>query len=144
MPDWVEAGWAEYHKRLPREIKVDLIALAPGNRGKSSNAEKAMAEESERILAAIDSSDYVVALDVKGKAWSTEQLAEKISTWQMDGCQISLLVGGPDGLAPECLAKADARWSLSALTLPHPLVRVVLIEQIHRAMTVLNNHPYHK
>lgn len=96
------------------------------------------------MLAAISDRDRVVALDVKGKPWSTEQLASHLRDWQLGGDNISLLVGGPDGLAEECLARADQRWSLSALTLPHPLVRIVLAEQLYRAWTINNNHPYHR
>lgn len=144
MPDWVQQGWAEYFKRLPKEVRLELIEIAPGNRGKSGTPATAMKEEGERIQAALEPSDTVIALDVKGRSWSTEDLAEKIAHWQMQGEQIALLIGGPDGLAAPCLAQAKERWSLSALTLPHPLVRVVLVEQIYRAYTVLNNHPYHK
>ncbi|BFM05442.1 23S rRNA (pseudouridine(1915)-N(3))-methyltransferase RlmH [Halioxenophilus aromaticivorans] len=144
MPGWVQAGWAEYHKRLPKEVKLALIEIAPGNRGKSSSAATAMKEEAARMLAAIEPTDTVIALDVKGRNWSTEQLAENIASWQMDGLQIALLIGGPDGIAPELLAQAKQRWSFSNLTLPHPLVRVVLVEQIYRAFSLLNNHPYHK
>ena len=144
MPDWVQAGWAEYHKRLPKDVKLDLVEIAPGNRGKSSSPATAMKEEAGRILAAIDATDTVIALDVKGRNWSTEQLAEKIARWQMNGEQIALLIGGPDGLAQEVLQQAKERWSFSNLTLPHPLVRVVLVEQIYRAFSLLNNHPYHK
>ena len=96
------------------------------------------------MLAAIGERDRVVALDVKGKPWSTEQLAGNLRDWQLGGDNISLLVGGPDGLADECLQRADQRWSLSALTLPHPLVRIVLAEQLYRAWTVNSNHPYHR
>ncbi len=144
MPDWVQAGWAEYHKRLPKDVKLELVELASGNRGKSSSPATAMKEEAGRILAALDPADTVMALDVKGRNWSTEQLAEKIARWQMDGLQIALLIGGPDGLAGEVLQLAKERWSFSNLTLPHPLVRVVLVEQIYRAFSLLNNHPYHK
>lgn len=96
------------------------------------------------MLAAIDNSDYVVALDVTGKAWSTEQLSDQVSQWQMLGSNMALLVGGPDGLSDDCLARAQQRWSLSKLTFPHPLVRVVVAEQLYRAWTLLNNHPYHR
>lgn len=144
MPDWVQQGWAEYHKRLGRDVKLELIELAPGNRAKNSSVASAIKEESARLLAALEPADTVIALDVKGRNWSTEQLAEKIAGWQMDGLQIALLIGGPDGLAKECLARAQERWSFSNLTLPHPLVRVVLVEQIYRAFSLLNNHPYHK
>lgn len=144
MPSWVAQGWTEYHKRLGHSIKLELIEIAPGNRGKSSTSATAMKEESERIMAALDPGDTVVALAVQGRPWSTEQLAQKLADWQMDGAQIALLIGGPDGLAQACLARADVQWSLSNLTLPHPLVRVVLVEQIYRAFSLLNNHPYHK
>ncbi len=96
------------------------------------------------MLAAIPDSDRVIALDVKGKSWSTEQLAQNLSRWRMDGDNYSLLIGGPDGLASDCLTRCDAKWSLSALTLPHPLVRIVVIEQLYRAWTILQHHPYHK
>ena len=88
--------------------------------------------------------DRVIALDVKGKTLSTNQLAERLRGWQMSGDNLSLLIGGPDGLSPECLERADERWSLSALTLPHPLVRVLLAEQLYRAWTITVNHPYHR
>ena len=96
------------------------------------------------MLAVVAPQQLVVALDVKGRAWSTEQLAEQLQGWLQDGRNLSLLVGGPDGLAPACLERAEQRWSLSPLTLPHPLVRVLLAEQLYRAWTVLNNHPYHR
>ncbi len=144
MPDWVVQGWAEYFKRLPKDVKLELIELPLGSRGKTTNSQKTKREEGERILAAIDSSDWVVALDVLGKSWSTEQLSDTIARWQMDGQTVCLLIGGPDGLDDNVLGRAQQKWSLSALTLPHPLVRVVLIEQIYRALSLLNNHPYHK
>ena len=96
------------------------------------------------MLAALAKDDKVIALDVQGKNWSTEQLAQNLSDWRMDGRNISLLVGGPDGLAGECLQRAESRWSLSALTLPHPLVRIILMEQLYRAWSIISNHPYHR
>ncbi|WP_353411243.1 23S rRNA (pseudouridine(1915)-N(3))-methyltransferase RlmH [Pseudoteredinibacter isoporae] len=144
MPAWVETGFKDYAKRLPRDFPVEVVELPLGPRGKNASIEKAIAKESEAMLAAIPEGDKVIALDVKGKPWSTEQLAGKLAHWRMEGDNYSLLIGGPDGLSAECLQRADARWSLSALTLPHPLVRIVLIEQLYRAWTILNNHPYHK
>ncbi|WP_317931282.1 23S rRNA (pseudouridine(1915)-N(3))-methyltransferase RlmH [Halioxenophilus sp. WMMB6] len=144
MPAWVEQGWMEYHKRLPREFKLELVELPLGQRSKSASVEKAMAAEGERMLAAIPDGDWVVALEVGGQSWSTEKLAANLADWQMQGKNLSLLVGGPDGLARDCLQRANQQWSLSALTLPHPLVRVVLVEQLYRAVSILNNHPYHK
>ncbi len=134
----------EYHKRLPREFKLELVELPLGQRSKSASVEKAMAAEGERMLAAIPDGDWVVALEVGGQSWSTEKLAANLADWQMQGKNLSLLVGGPDGLARDCLQRANQQWSLSALTLPHPLVRVVLVEQLYRAVSILNNHPYHK
>ncbi len=144
MPAWVETGFKDYAKRLPRDFSVEVVELPLGPRGKNASIEKAIAKESAAMLAAIPDGDKVIALDVKGKPWSTEQLSEKLADWRMDGNNYSLLIGGPDGLSAECLQRADVRWSLSALTLPHPLVRIVLIEQLYRAWTILNNHPYHK
>lgn len=144
MPTWVDTGFKDYAKRLPRDFSVEVVELPLGPRGKNASIEKAIAKESAAMLAAIPEGDKVIALDVKGKPWSTEQLSEKLADWRMDGNNYSLLIGGPDGLSAQCLQRADVRWSLSALTLPHPLVRIVLIEQLYRAWTILNNHPYHK
>ncbi|MDO3383535.1 23S rRNA (pseudouridine(1915)-N(3))-methyltransferase RlmH [Gilvimarinus algae] len=145
MPAWVQEGFGEYAKRLPRgDMQVELVELPLAVRGKNADLGRAMEREGESILAAIGKGDKVIALDVKGKSWSTEQLAAELAGWRMEGRGVSLVVGGPDGLAPAVLRVADQRWSLSALTLPHPLVRVLLMEQLYRAWTVLNNHPYHK
>ena len=144
MPNWVNDGYQEYAKRLPRECQLVLQEIQPAKRGKSGHASQWMEEEGELILAAIPSDHHVVSLDVKGKPWTTEQLAEQMQNWLSDGRDVSLLVGGPDGLAPKCSQRADQKWSLSALTLPHPLVRIVMAEQLYRAWTVLQNHPYHR
>ena len=144
MPAWVTTGYQEYAKRLPAELKLDLIEVAPGQRGKGADIKRAIEKESKLILSAIDKTDYVVALDVTGKSWDTHVLAEQVSSWQMLGSNVCLLVGGPDGLSNDCLQRAQRRWSLSALTYPHPLVRIILAEQIYRAWSLLNNHPYHR
>jgi 23S rRNA (pseudouridine1915-N3)-methyltransferase len=144
MPDWVEAGIGEYSKRLPAEINFEIREIALAKRGKNADVARAIQQEGAAMLAAITARDVVIALDVLGKTVSTENLATALRDWQMHGDNISLLIGGPDGLARECLARADQRWSLSALTLPHPLVRVVLAEQLYRAWTINNNHPYHR
>jgi len=144
MPKWVEQGVDEYCKRLPPELKLEVKEIALGKRGKGADIRRAIASEGQQMQAAIGDRDRVVALDVKGKPWSTEQLASNLRDWQLGGANVSLLVGGPDGLAQECLDRADQRWSLSALTLPHPLVRIVLAEQLYRAWTINNNHPYHR
>ena len=144
MPGWVNEAYTEYAKRLPHEIRLEVIELPLGQRGKNSDIRRAIAKEGEAMLKAIDDRDRVVSLDVEGKPWSTEQLAVELRNWQGSGSNYCLLVGGPDGLAPECLARAEQRWSLSNLTLPHPLVRIVLAEQIYRAWSVNAGHPYHK
>ena len=144
MPAWVQDASQDYLKRFPREWAVEFVEIGLGHRAKGQDVTKAIAKEGEHMLAAINDRDYVIALDVKGKSWSTEQLSEQMSGWQMNGSNIALLVGGPDGLAANCLARAQQRWSLSALTLPHPLVRVLLAEQLYRGWTILKNHPYHK
>lgn len=147
MPDWVEQGYAEYAKRMPRDVTVEMLELPLAQRGKNTDIATAMAKEGEVMLAMIEKGgkgEQVIALDVKGKPWSTEQLAENLASWKMSGFNYCLLIGGPDGLAPECLAMASVKWSLSPLTLPHPLVRILVIEQLYRACSILQNHPYHK
>lgn len=142
-PRWAEAAFAEYAKRLPPALKLEapLIALARGHGRKS---ERALVDEGARMLAAIGSEDHVVALEERGESWNTASLARRLAGWQARGEDLALLVGGPDGLAPACLARADARWSLSSLTLPHALVRVLLAEQLYRAMSLNAGHPYHR
>ncbi|MEY4641233.1 MAG: rRNA (pseudouridine1915-N3)-methyltransferase [Pseudomonadota bacterium] len=144
MPDWVDAGVAEYRKRLPREFELLVTEVPLAARGKGADVGKARVKESEACLRAVAKGDYLVALDVPGKALSTEQLAEQLRMLRDGARNISLLVGGPDGLSPECLATVDARWSLSQLTFPHPIVRIILAEQIYRAWSILANHPYHR
>ncbi|MDX1506074.1 MAG: 23S rRNA (pseudouridine(1915)-N(3))-methyltransferase RlmH [Spongiibacter sp.] len=144
MPAWVEDGVAEYRKRLPAEIQLDIRELPMAKRGKTTDIRRAIAQEGEALLAAVPKGDVVIALDVLGKSVSTESLAASLRQWQMEGDNISILVGGPDGLAAECLSAARQKWSLSAMTLPHPLVRVVFAEQLYRAWTILANHPYHR
>jgi len=123
---------------------VQSIEIPLGSRGKNQPAAKAIEAESQGILKAIGEHDFVVALDVLGKPMSTEKLAQQLGNWQMNGRDICLLVGGPDGLSQQCLARANMRWSLSDLTLPHPLVRIVVMEQLYRAWTINANHPYHR
>lgn len=144
MPTWVQHGYAEYAKRLPGECALKLVEVAPGRRGKNADVARAMRDEGERMLAAIPKGALVVTLEVNGRGWSTEQLADQLQGWLAQGRDVALLVGGPEGLAAEALAAAEQRWSLSPLTLPHPLVRVVLAEQIYRAWSILRNHPYHR
>jgi len=144
MPKWVDLGYQEYAKRLPIECQVKLIEIAPGHRGKGADIKRATREEGERMLKAIPKGARVIALHVVGKSWSTEQLAQQMGNWLSGGCDVALLIGGPEGLADSCLQIAGQKWSLSALTMPHPLVRVVLSEQLYRGWSLLNNHPYHR
>jgi len=144
MPAWVEAGYTEYARRLPAECVLRLTEIAAGRRTKGADLRRLTEKEGEHMLAAVPRGARVVALDVGGRGWSTEQLAEQLRGWLADGRDLALLVGGPEGLAPACLAAAGERWSLSPLTLPHPLVRVVLAEQIYRAWSLLAGHPYHR
>jgi len=144
MPDWVEKGFSTYTQRMPRDCSVELIEIPAAKRTKNQLANQWMEKEGELILKAVDKSDWVVALEVKGKNWSTEKLADQLKDWQHMGNNVALLVGGPDGLSPACLSRANAKWSLSSLTLPHPLVRVILAETLYRAWSVTVNHPYHR
>ncbi len=144
MPVWVEQGYQEYARRMPRECSLELVEIEAEKRGKSGSSQRWMEQEGIRMLAAIPRGDRVVALDVKGAAWSTEKLAVQMEGWLHSGGGVSLLVGGPDGLSPDCLQRADQRWSLSNLTFPHPLVRVMLAEQLYRGWSVVNHHPYHR
>ncbi|MGD8842890.1 MAG: 23S rRNA (pseudouridine(1915)-N(3))-methyltransferase RlmH [Gammaproteobacteria bacterium] len=144
MPGWVSEGFREYARRMPRECTIALTEIPLGRRGKSQPVERAIDEEGRRMLSAVGERQRVIALDVAGRGWSTEQLAGQLRGWLQDGRDLSLLIGGPDGLAADCLARAELRWSLSPLTLPHPMVRVLLAEQLYRAWTLVSGHPYHR
>lgn len=144
MSKWVEAGFAEYAKRMPAECRLNLVEIVPEHRGKGADISRAIRDEGERMLKAIPKGCQVIALEVKGQAWSTEQLADRLSGWMESGNDLALLVGGPEGLDDSCRGRADLFWSLSPLTMPHPLVRVVLAEQLYRAWSLLRNHPYHR
>ncbi len=144
MPAWVNTGYTEYAKRLSGDCRLELIEIASLKRTKNANLDRIRLLEGEKLLAAIPKSSRVVALEVTGRSWSTEQLSRRLHEWMSGGQDISLLVGGPEGLSGECIARADEKWSLSPLTLPHPLVRVLLSEQLYRAYSILKNHPYHR
>lgn len=144
MPRWVDEGYQEYAKRMPADLPLELVEIPLSTRGKNADVARLMRREGEQMLAATQPGDRIVTLEVTGKNWSTEQLAEQLERWRLEARNVNLMVGGPEGLAGEVAARSDQRWSLSALTLPHPLVRILLAEQIYRAWTVLNRHPYHK
>lgn len=144
MPLWVDTAVGEYAKRLPRELKLQWrdVPLAP--RSANSNVQQLREREGSALLKSVSPEDHCVALDIRGKLWSTEDLAAQLETWMMQGQDLSLFIGGPDGLSDNCLSAAKQRWSLGPLTLPHPLVRVVLAEQLYRAWTITIGHPYHR
>lgn len=144
MPAWVADGFAEYRKRLSRELPLELVEIALGQRGKGRDPARAIADEGAAVLAALPKDVHVVALDGRGKPWSSEQLAEQLAAWRMSGRDLAILIGGPDGHAADVLARADQRWSLGPLTLPHMLVRLIVAEQLYRAMSINAGHPYHR
>ncbi len=144
MPGWVSEGVEEYRKRLPRDFSLEVEEIAPGQRGKNADVARAVALEAQRIRERLRGDEITVALEVEGQAWSTRRLAREAEEWRLAGRDVALLIGGPDGLCPQLSASADRRWSLSPLTLPHPLVRVILAEQLYRAWTLLVGHPYHR
>mgnify|MGYP005810161631 CR=1 FL=1 len=144
MPTWVETAVQEYARRLPPELALEVVEVPLGRRAKGADPAAAVVEEGRALLKAVGARDTLVALDIGGEPWSTPGLAEKLAAWQGAGGNCCLLVGGPDGLDRSCLERAHLRWSLSALTLPHPLVRVILAEQLYRAWTINAGHPYHR
>ena len=144
MPDWINTGFDDYAKRLTDDVRLEVVEIPAGKRGKNADIVRLTEKEGEAQLAAIGSNDRVVALEVGGQALSTEELSKMLGHWLQEGRNISLLIGGPEGLSPAASARADQQWSLSRLTLPHPLVRVLLAEQLYRAWTLLKGHPYHR
>ncbi|MGB1009739.1 MAG: 23S rRNA (pseudouridine(1915)-N(3))-methyltransferase RlmH [Thiolinea sp.] len=144
MPAWVATASNEYASRMPPHCQLLIREIPQEKRSKNSDLQRIRNMEGEKILAAIPSGARVIALDVQGKSWSTEQLSGQLDNWMQSGQDIALLVGGPEGLSADCLQRADARWSLSALTFPHPLVRIIVTEQLFRAWSILSNHPYHR
>lgn len=143
-PAWVAQGFSEYQKRLSHWLPLELAEVEPGMRGKGRDAARAMADEGARVLAALPRNAHVVALDGRGQMHDSEHLAQRLEHWRGQGRDLAFLVGGPEGHAADVLQRADERWSLGPLTLPHMLVRLVLAEQLYRAAAMLANHPYHR
>ena len=144
MPGWVNEAWHEYARRMPPGLALSLKEITLAKRGKNPDTKRLTAVESRSLLQAMPARSRIIALDVQGQKWSTEKLAEKMEEWMGDGRDVGFMIGGPDGISPEVLQNAETRWSLGPLTLPHPLVRVVLAEQLYRAWTITQNHPYHR
>jgi len=144
MPKWVEAGVAEYQARLPREWRFELVEIPVAARGNNADLQRLRRAEGEKMLGRIPEGAEVIAFDERGDALSTQEWARAVQNWQREGREVALLVGGPDGLSPDCVKRAQRRWALSKLTLPHGLVRVLVLEQLYRAWSLTANHPYHR
>jgi 23S rRNA (pseudouridine1915-N3)-methyltransferase len=144
QPDWVRAGFETYARRLVGGVTLDLSELPLPKRSRGADVARLLDREGERMLAAVPAGARIVALDERGRGLSTADLAARLEDWMGSGGDVALLIGGPDGLAPACLERAQERWSLSPLTLPHGLVRIVVAEAIYRASTLLRGHPYHR
>lgn len=144
MPSWISAGWSEYARRFPRGFTLELREVPAIKRTRNADIDSIRRREGEALLAAIPAAGCIVALDEKGIQWSTEELSGQMKNWMQAGRDMVFLVGGPDGLSDQCLERAEHCWSLGRLTLPHPLVRIVLAEQLYRAWTITQNHPYHR
>ena len=144
MPDWVKAGFADYAKRLPSDYPLNLIEIKAEPRGKNADTKRILEREGQLIQAAIPKHNHVIALDRLGHAVDTIKISQALQNWHDMNQDISLLIGGPEGLARPCIDQAHTTWSLSKLTLPHPLVRVLVAEQFYRAWSILCHHPYHR
>lgn len=144
MPAWVNQGVDEFLRRFPPDMAVAFTEIGAGKRGKNADIKRVLQKEGEQMLAAVHKGNRIVTLEVTGRPWDTPTLAKHLDSWKMDGRDVSLLIGGPEGLAPDCIAAAEQKWSLSPLTLPHPLVRIVVTESLYRAWSVTQNHPYHR
>ena len=147
MPDWVQSGYDDYAQRLQPLLPVQLVPLAMAKRGKNDSASeihKYCQQEGQTILTARQPRERLIVLEVGGRNLSTEKLADTLKLWMQDGQDVALAIGGPDGLSNEVRQQAEWHWSLSPLTLPHPIVRIIVIEQIYRAMSLINGHPYHR
>jgi len=143
-PPWVSEGYADYARRLSRELPLELVEVTPGLRGKGRDASRAMHDEGDRVLAQLPKNAWTVVLDGRGRPWSSEQLAQRLGAWRQQGRDLAFVIGGPEGHAEAVLARADEHWSLGAMTLPHMLVRLLVAEQLYRACSMLGNHPYHR
>jgi 23S rRNA (pseudouridine1915-N3)-methyltransferase len=144
MPSWVTEGYNEYARRLHQDIQLQLIEIPLAKRGKNADFARLMEKEGKQMLAATHTSDYIVALDMKGECFTTGHLSSRLKSLMQDGKHLSVFIGGPEGLAKNCSTRADEKWSLSDLTLPHPLARVLFVEQIYRSWTIIKGHPYHR
>lgn len=144
MPSWVTTAFDDYCARFPKDMPLELVEIPAGKRTKNADIVRILDKEGELMLGACGKSNRIVTLDIPGKPYTTHNLAEQLERWKADGRDVSLLIGGPEGLSPACKAAAEQSWSLSPLTLPHPLVRVIVAESLYRAWSLTTNHPYHR
>ena len=144
MPEWVTQASQEFIKRLSDSIQIQLIEIPIHSRGKSSDLIRILEKEQRLIKAAIPPQVYLIALDRLGKQFSSEQLSAKLAQLQHISSHLCCIIGGPEGIAPELLELCNERWSLSSLTMPHTIARIVLLETLYRSWSILQNHPYHK
>ncbi|KFA59482.1 23S rRNA (pseudouridine(1915)-N(3))-methyltransferase RlmH [Gilliamella sp. Choc4-2] len=144
MPNWVTIAFNDYQSRFPKDMPLELVEIPAGKRTKNADIVRILDKEGEAMLSACGKSNRIVALDIPGKPYTTYNLAEQLEHWKADGRDVSLLIGGPEGLSPACKAAAQQSWSLSPLTLPHPLVRIIVAESLYRAFSLTTNHPYHR
>ena len=143
-PSWITEGFNEYAKRMPREVKIELVEIKPEPRTTGKNVDQIMEAEAQRIQAALPKDVLRIALDERGAHWSTKQLAQQLQEWMGGGRDVAFIIGGADGLHASVRSRADILLALSAMVLPHGMVRVLLAEQLYRAHSLLNNHPYHR
>ncbi len=144
MPAWVNDGVKEYARRLPRQVQFSIEEIPPGQRTARGNIAAARELEAKQLIRRATPADLRIVLDESGKSWTSVQLADQLQGWLHNAPHVAFMIGGPDGFADEVRDRADRLWSLSGLTLPHGLVRVVLAEQIYRAWTIVDGHPYHR
>lgn len=144
MPDWVNQAWEDYAKRFPPALPLELKQIKTPRRAKNADVAASRRKEGDDLLAAIPQGALVVTLDVTGKPWSTMDLAQRLEDWMLEGRDVTFLIGGPDGLSGACRKRADLSWSLGRATYPHALARVMVAEQLYRAWSITQNHPYHR
>jgi len=144
MPAWAEQAWGEYSRRFPPSLKLELKQIRLPKRAKNADVVAARNAEGQDLLAAVPTGALVVALDERGKQWTTREFSARFESWMQEGRDVAFLVGGPDGLSQECKSRADLSWALGRATYPHALARVMMVEQLYRAWTVTQNHPYHR
>src|SRR5690625_806987 len=144
MPNWVQTAWNDYSKRFPRHIAISLHEIKPQIRNSRQNTQQFLELEAQRIRSHFNPGEFLVALDERGKDINTEQMAQQLAQWHESGFTINFLIGGPDGLDEGLKKQCNTQWRLSSLTMAHPFVRVLLIEQIYRCWSILSGHPYHR